>query len=220
MCSSDLVETAVNNMRPARLSVSEDLTGAGHMVKDTRDPQVFDSGLRIIKASDRENGNTLGSLIAWGNHPETLWSKNLLITSDFPHYVREGVEKGVYKGDSLVKQGAGGVALYVNGAIGGLMTTHPDLSIKDPFSEREFREPTFEKAESQGKQLALLVLNSMEEPSEIIDKAGISLIVRTLTIPINNRMFRLATLLGILDRGTSGWMKMRTELAVFNIGPV
>ena len=214
------VETAVNNMRPARLSVSEDLTGAGHMVKDTRDPQVFDSGLRIIKASDRENGNTLGSLIAWGNHPETLWSKNLLITSDFPHYVREGVEKGVYKGDSLVKQGAGGVALYVNGAIGGLMTTHPDLSIKDPFSEREFREPTFEKAESQGKQLALLVLNSMEEPSEIIDKAGISLIVRTLTIPINNRMFRLATLLGILDRGTSGWMKMRTELAVFNIGPV
>jgi hypothetical protein len=212
------VITAVKSMRPARLKISDDLTGAIPLVKDTRKPEVFDSGLRLIRAIDKENGNTLGSLIAWADHAETLWSDNLLITSDFPHYVREGVEKGVYNGDSLCKAGIGGVAVYINGAVGGLMTTHPSLTVKDPFSGKEFKEPTYEKAEAQGKQLALLILNSMEKPAEEIDSAGISIIVRTLSLPIDNFKFKLATIFGILDRGTSGWMKMRSELSVFKIG--
>jgi len=38
--------------------------------------------------------------------------KNLLITSDFPHYVREGIERGIFNGDTLVKPGIGG-SLYM-----------------------------------------------------------------------------------------------------------
>jgi hypothetical protein len=214
------VVTAAKNLRPARLSVSEDLTGAIPLVKDTRKPEVFDSGLRLIRAIDQETGKTMGSLVSWADHAETLWSKNLLITSDFAHYVREGVEKGVYNGDSLVKPGIGGIAVYINGAIGGLMTTHPSLTVKDPFTGQEFKEPTFEKAAAQGKQLALLVLNAMDKPVEEIDSAGISLVVRTLTLPIKNTLFKLGTAFGVLDRGTTGWMKMRSELSVFNIGPL
>jgi hypothetical protein len=211
---------AVKNIRPARLEVSEDLTGALPLAIDTRKPEVFDSGLRLIKAVDKENGAILGSLVAWGDHPETLWSDNLLITSDFCHYVRQGIEKGLFKGDSLVRPGIGGVCVYVNGAVGGLMTTHPRLTIKDPFTGKEFKEPTFEKAEAQGKQLALLALSAMEKPAEIIDTAGISLVVRTLLLPIDNIMFELGTTMGVLDRGTTGWMKMRSEISAFNIGPL
>ena len=214
------VVEAVKSLRPASLAISEDPTGAIPLVKDTRKPEVFDSGLRLIKAIDRENGNTLGSLIAWANHAETLWSRNLLLTSDFPHYVREGVEKGIFKGDSLVKSGIGGVAVYINGAIGGLMTTHASLPVTDPLTGIEYAEPSFEKAEAQGKALSLLTLVAMENPLEVIDTAGISLLVRTLTLPIDNRLFKLATALGVLNRGTTGWMKMRTELAVLKIGPV
>jgi len=214
------VEAAVANMKPARLEISEDLTGALPLVKDTRDPQVYDSGLRIIKAINSKNGNTLGSLIAWADHPETLWSRNLLITSDFPHYVRQFVEKGVFKGDSLVKPGIGGVAVYINGALGGLMTTHPSISVKDPVTGKEFKEPTFGKAEAQGKQVALLVLNAMDNPAERIDSASISLVVRSVILPIKNKFFRLGTASGVLDRGMVGWMNMRSELSVFNIGPL
>jgi hypothetical protein len=203
------VENAVAGIRPARLEVSEDLTGALHMIKDTRDPQVFDAGLRLIRAVDTESGKTLGSLISWGNHPETLWGKNLLITSDFPHFVREGVEKAI-----------GGVAVYINGAVGGLMTTHPSLSVRDPESGEEFKDPSFEKAEAQGKQLTLLALKAMKTPEEIFDKAGISIVARTLTLPIENNLFRLASAIGVINRGTNGWMKTRTELAVFTIGPI
>lgn len=214
------VETAVANIKPARLEISQDLTGAIPLAKDTRDPQVFDSGLRIIKAVDKANGITLGSLIAWADHPETLWSRNLLITSDFPHYVREFVEKGVYRGDSLVKPGIGGVSVYINGALGGLMTTHPSLVVKDPVTGEEFKEPTFEKAEAQGKQVALLVLNTMDNPVAKIDSASISLVVRSVILPIENTLFRLGTALGVLDRGMVGWMNMRSEVSVFNIGPL
>jgi hypothetical protein len=214
------VTDATNNMHPALLEISEDKTGAASLVMDTRMPEVFDSGLRIIRVVNKENGNTLGSLIAWADHPETLWGKNLLITSDFPHYLREGVEKGVFNGGNQVKPGTGGIALYVNGAIGGLMTTHPNLGVGDPLTGQEFKDPSFEKAEAQGKQLALLALNAMEYPVEKIDSAGISLVVRTLTLPIDNKLFKMGTMLGIFNRGTAGWMKMRTELSVFKFGPV
>jgi hypothetical protein len=214
------IVTAALNLRPVRLEISEDIAGAANLVIDSRKPEVFDSGLRMIRAIDRENGKTLGCLISWGDHPETLWSDNLLVTSDFPHYVREAVEKGVFKGDSLVMPGIGGIAVYINGAVGGLMTTHPRLAVKDPVTGTEYKEPTFEKAEAQGKQLGLLTLKAMEKPIGAIDTAGISLIVRTIYLPIDNVMFKLGTAFGVLDRGTTGWMKMRSELAVFSIGPL
>jgi hypothetical protein len=87
------VTEAAGKLRPARLQISEDMKGAAALVKDTRKPEVFDSGLRMIKAVDAETGETLGSLLSWGNHPETLWSKNLLVSSDYPHFFREYVEK-------------------------------------------------------------------------------------------------------------------------------
>jgi hypothetical protein len=214
------VEAAVKNLRPARFEISQDLTGAIPQVKDTRQPEVFDSGLRFIRAVDKETGNTLGSLLAWGNHPETLWDKNLLISSDFPHFFREGVEKGVFFNDSLVKPGIGGVAVYMNGAIGGLMTTHPNHPVKDPFTGEELYEPSFEKIEAQGNQLSLLALDAMRNPSAAMDSAGISLIVRSVNLPIKNNLFKLAAALGVVNRGTAGWMKIRTELAVFKMGPV
>jgi len=214
------VVEAVKNLKPARLEISEDLTSAIPLVKDTRQPEVFDSGLRLIKAVDQASGQTLGSLTAWADHAETLWSKNLLITSDFCHYVREGVEKGVMKGDSVVKPGIGGISVYVNGAVGGLMTTHPSLTVKDPITGVEYKEPTYEKAEAQGKAVSLAVLNAMENPSEILDSAAISLIVKTVDFPIDNTLFKLGSMLGILDRGTVGWMKMRSEVSACRIGPL
>jgi hypothetical protein len=214
------VEAAVKNIQPARLEISEDLTSAIPLVKDTRKPEVFDSGMRMIKAVDKRSGEVLGSLVAWADHPETLWSQNLLVSSDFPHYLREGIEKGVFNGDSLMKPGIGGVCVYVNGAVGGLMTTHPSLPIFDPFTGEEYNEPTYEKTEAQGKHLSLIALNAMENPTEIIETTAISAVVRTLPMKIDNIMFKLGAALGVMKRGTMGWMKMRSELAVINIGPI
>jgi hypothetical protein len=214
------VNKAVSELKPAIMEISADMAGGGTLVKDTRMPEVFDSGLRILRFADSEDGKTLGTLISWSDHPETLWGKNLFISSDFPNFLREGIEKGVFDKGIQVRPGQGGTAIYINGALGGLMTTHPSIAVKDPFTGEEFTEPTFEKAEAQGNKLALLALSAMEHPVEKIDSAGISLVVRTISLPIDNKLFRLGTMAGVINRGMSGWMKMRSEISVGTIGPV
>ena len=132
------IEKAVKNVRPAKVTFAQDLEGPKNLVGDYRDPQVLDDGLRIMHITDAKTGSTLGTLVAWANHPETLADQNLLISSDFPNYVREAVEKGVYRGDSTIYKGKGGVCIYVNGAIGGMMSTSSELGIADLFNQKEY----------------------------------------------------------------------------------
>ncbi len=213
------ITQASNNLRPAKLLFAQDLTGAKDMVMDTREPVVMDPGIRLMQAIDAETDSTLGTLVAWANHPETLWSDNLLISSDFPHYVRQCVEKGVYDGDSLVMPGVGGTAVYINGAIGGLMTTRASMALTDPFLDTTYTEASFEKAKAQGQRLAMLALNALNKPDTLVEKVNLSVQARTITLPLDNKMFRLAAMLGVLDFGMTGWFKTRTEIAAFTLGP-
>ncbi|MBX2844540.1 MAG: hypothetical protein KTR26_22455 [Flammeovirgaceae bacterium] len=214
------VVDACKNLRPAKLKIAQDLSGALPMLADTRKPEVYDEGLRLIQAVDTEIDTTLGTLLSWANHPETLWSDNLLITSDFPHYFRDGIENGVFDDDSLVVEGLGGIAVYVNGAIGGLMTTHRTTPIYHPFTNEELLEPTFAKAEAQGKELALLSLVALDSSQDWIEKSSIALEAKSIALPLDNPLFRLAAFLGVLDRGMVGWMKMRSEVAAWTLGPL
>lgn len=213
------VVEASEALRPAHFRFSQNLMEGIVTLKDTREPYVFDEGLRMIQVMDAVTSQTLGTLIQWSNHPETLWSKNLLISSDFPHFLRQAVEKGVYHGDSLVRKGVGGVALYVNGGVGGLMTTHASMGVKDPFRDTTYVEPSFDKVRAQGDTLGLFVLRTMEEKAVEVREAAINLRARTFALPLKNNLFRLAAAIGIMDADMTGWMKKRTEAAVWSIGP-
>ncbi|MGA0560064.1 hypothetical protein ACO2Q8_25610 [Larkinella sp. VNQ87] len=209
---------AVGQLRPARLRFAQDLTGADSLLMDTRKPLVKDAGLYIMQALDAQKDSTLGTLVVWGNHPETLWSKNTLLTSDFPHYVRAYLEKGIVQGDSVVQQGLGGAVVYASGCVGGLMTTSPKVTIRDPLTGERFQEPTFAKADAQGKQLAMLIYNALQSDTATVQTAGITLRAQTLEIPLDNNLFQLAVGLGVLDAGYSRWGNFRTEIVAFRIG--
>lgn len=215
------VEEAVENLRPAELTFAQDLEGAAHLVMDSREPQVMDPGIRVLHATDAETDAALGTLVAWANHPETLWSKNLLVTSDFPHYVREGVEKGVQVGDSTLMEGLGGITIYANGSIGGLMTTKPDFAVPDLIRDTVYLEATFAKAEAQGLAVAQMVLQALRDSTRTdrLREGALSLQARSIELPMDNRLYKLAAVIGVLDRGMSGWWKMRSELAYWRIGP-
>jgi len=213
------ISEAVNHLHPARLCFAKHLNGAEELVMDTREPLVLDRGLRLMQAIDMETDSTLGTLVAWANHPETLWSDNLFISSDFPHYLREFVEKGVYDGGELYKPGIGGVTVYINGAIGGLMTTRSSMPIKDPFLDTTYTEASFEKARAQGQRLAMLVLDALAQPDTQVERSNLSVRAKTIKLPLENKVFRLGAMLGILDFGMSGWFRIRTEIAAFTLGP-
>jgi hypothetical protein len=213
------IEMACENLQPAKIKFAQDHESLEDLVTDTRKPLVYDNPLTIMQVMKLNSNETIGTLIGWANHPETLWSSNLLITSDFPHYVREGIEQGIYSSDSLLIEGLGGIAIYVNGAIGGLMTTTPAFPVKDPWSTKVFLEPGFDKAKSQGNQIAYHSLMALNKSSDTISTMGIGLAAKTFNLPLQNPLFKLGAALGILNRGYSEWNHMRTEIAYLTIGP-
>ena len=202
------VETAVADLEAVTLRFSIDEDGALPTVKDTRMPIVHDPSIYIMEAV-RDDGSTKGTMVSWANHPETLWSGNLLITSDFPHFFRKGIEE--------VK---GGICVYFNGAIGGLITTHPTVTIVHPHTGEELKEATFAKAEAQGIILTKLSLAAMEQPFDSLSYGSIELAAETFTVAFKNRMFRLAAVIGIMERGMRGWFQVATEMAVIKLGPL
>ncbi|MEO0338128.1 MAG: hypothetical protein AAF242_02840 [Bacteroidota bacterium] len=215
------VEEAVKSLRPAKLQFAQDLEGAKDLVMDTRPPYIIDHGLRLVRAIDRETNETLGTLLQWANHPELIWADNTYLSSDFCHDFRKGLEEGVFYQDSLMKAGLGGIAVYINGSIGGLMTTDPETGIADPFRDTVFVEPSYEKVRAAGEQLALLALSAFADStnSDEIEQGSIALRAKSIELPLQNKLFRLAGFLGILDRGYSGWFKLRSELSVWTLGP-
>ncbi len=214
------ITDAVNSLKPAHLIFAEDLSGEdAKYIKDTRKPIVKATGIHLMHVVDADDGSTLGSLINWSNHPETLWSENLLISSDFPHYIREALEKGVYNDGELVQEGLGGVCVYFTGVIGGLMAPHPSISIPDPFKDTVYAKPTFAKAKAIGDQIALLSLNALKTKGDTILKTNISLRAKTINLPLKNNTFIFASSIGLIRRGLPELFKIRSEVGAIRIGP-
>jgi len=216
------ITEAHKRLRPAIIKVGHDLTGATNLVEDSRDPIVMDPRINILQAIDAVSDTTLGVFFNWSNHPETLWNKNLYLTSDFPHFLREALEKGVQRGDSTLMEGLGGTAIFSIGAIGGLMTSSPRFPIPGFREDRVYLEPDFEKAKAQGYQLAALGIQSLSPggDNQILRKAKLSIKAQTLELPLANPLYRLAAFMGVVSRGASSWINIRTEIAAWQLGSI
>jgi hypothetical protein len=104
----DAVHQAYTGMEPASVRF-----GVGHYntaIRDSRPPQVIDDEV-VAAQFVRNDGSTIGSLVNWSNHPESMGSDNPLVSSDFAHGAR-----------AVLEQDLGGTAVYFSGSVGGLMT--------------------------------------------------------------------------------------------------
>lgn len=202
------VQEAVRQIEPASLHFSQVNGRTKQWLEDTRLPHVLDEGLRMMYVRSKKTNQALGSLLTWACHPETLWSDNTAVSSDFVHYLRDSLDSAV-----------GGVTVYINGAIGGLLTTSDTFPIQSRQSGKVFTQPSFEKARALGQNLARVVIETMKK-NEGYDSADLSLRVETIRVPLDNRSFRLAIMAGIINRGLIGFKReVRTELAAIKLGP-
>ncbi len=210
---------AVTALQPARVACHEIATPSDGLVADTRKPIVFDPDIRLLHFTSATNGATLGSIVGWANHPETPWGQNTEITADFCGYLRDTLEHGFTQEGRVLAAGVGGIHLYVNGAVGGLMTTHPSVTVRDPYLQQEFKTPSHEKARAVGHQLAARILPLLAATDGVpTDIAPIGIWARTMEIPIDNKLFLAAAYLGLIDRGHVHWRTMRTEVALVTLG--
>lgn len=214
------IEEACSNLRPAKFIFGQDLSGQDSiLIKDTRKPIVKATGIQIMEVLDAEQDTTLGSVVNWSNHPESLWSKNLLISSDYPHYVRESLEQGISHQSDTLSTGLGGTSVFFSGVIGGLMAPHSSLPIFDTLRNKEYTEPSFEKARAIGEQVAIWSMASLQNTDTLTNLRPLQIEAKTITLPVKNPIFRIASSIGLLKRGMTGWFKATSEVAGIRFGP-
>jgi len=173
---------ALHSMQPARLVIGRDDHPLLALLQDdSRPPYVKDPHLYALRLEALAGGKPIATLVNWSDHPETLDSRNTLITADYPHWLRQYVEDH-----------AGGMAVFFNGAIGGLLSTLGDqVAMLDPDSGEVAKDGTWKKAEIFGDTIGALALRALEAGEAApVD----SIVVRHTVIfsPVENDRFRVA----------------------------
>ncbi len=205
---------------PAYLKLAKIDSTGDDLIRDSRPPIVKDDTIRMMQLCDLETDKVMGVMLNYGNHPETLGSRNNLITADFCHYWLEGIENGIVYNGETKRDGVGGIAVFANGAVGGLMTTL-GCNVYDPWTDKHYKEGSFEKARAQGYRLADAVLDKMASDDwQVVKEPAMKLRAKTFLVQVDNDIFKLAGVLGVLNRGFIKFKYLRSEVNLLSIGPV
>ncbi|MDD5657333.1 MAG: hypothetical protein PHF00_08790 [Elusimicrobia bacterium] len=189
---------------------------------DLRDPAVLDPGLPALRLRDR-SGRPLATVVNWSCHPEASGRGNRLITADYPGELCAEVERG------------GGECLFLNGAIGGLLTAQTGPG-RDGFSE----------ARRIGRAVARAALRGLAGSTAKDPRPALGFRSRGIKVPVENSLYlvflrqlangralydaqgrvlaepawriSLRHSLGRLEPGQRPWVE--SEVSVVDIGPV
>ncbi len=171
--------TAVRTMQPALIKVGEahpsDLDGFIH---DDRPPEVLDAGVIALQVTTARR-RPIATLVNWANHPETLGSKNTLITADYPYYLCSELE-----------QRFEGIAVFLNGAVGG-MQSPLGANVVDKASNQRVAETSFQKAEIIGRGVAEATGIAVRN-AKPFDADQVEFHEQVIQIPVANHGFQLA----------------------------
>ncbi len=200
--------------------------GVYNVITDLRDPMVIDEQMGGAAFYDG-GGDVIASLAHFGEHPESMADENLDITSDFANTLRQTLESGS-TWDTTSRPGLGGTAIFVNGAVGGMMTglrvdvEDPDGNIWDAY--------THERTAAMGTLLGEMALDAIEGGASTADPT-LSLSAQTIRLPVENYGFQALFLTGIIERelfdydssqaiGPDNTPYVETELDLFAVGPI
>jgi hypothetical protein len=184
----------VAEIRPARTSPAEDAELRGLQVRTgCRPPFVFDPDLRAVSFVGGD-GATIATLVNWGTHPESLEDKNVQVSSDFIHFIREEVERGV-----------GGTAVYVSADLGAVEivgdTCVDGADPRQPDGSNEFdtrADLGFARTERIGRTVGGAVVRALAV-AEPVDVAAMDVKHVSYRFAGSNQTFELGRALGILD---------------------
>src|SRR5215471_17077880 len=128
---------AVRAMQPARLELGRDDHPLLGMLQGVdRPPLVKDPFLYVMRLVAPSSGQTIATVVNWSDHPEVLGRKNTQISSDYPHWTREYLEKKL-----------GGTVLFFSRSIGKVSPLGDEVALMDPQTGKIAADGTWAKAE-------------------------------------------------------------------------
>ena len=166
-----------------------------------RPPHFYDEELRVIQFFEARRptpARVIATVINWNTHPESMENRNTLITSDFPHALRETVEKKY-----------GGSAIYISGDLGAVEIigdSNNKPGDRTRFDGKEFPlkpannrpDYTFERTEAIGRDVAKAVADALDR-GEWSPVKGIDLRKAVLRAPMDNAGYLFLASKGVLD---------------------
>ncbi|NLE13727.1 MAG: hypothetical protein GX628_08645 [Clostridiales bacterium] len=170
---------AYADRRPGELYYGHNGKGIEELQRDSRNPQIYDREIHQLRF-EPSDGSPGIRLLDYAAHAESLRGANSLISADYPRYLREAVER-----DSPGKDRA----LYVPGAVGGLIMTHV---LRDDNGEEYPVETNVVLTGELLAKTALAIKNERKlEPRLWCDTTAVR-------IPLDNTLFILMAAVGVL----------------------
>jgi hypothetical protein len=216
--TKEAIEEAVRNLEPADMYCAQVKVASEGFVRDSRQPHVIDERMSLFRFTKPGTEDTIATFVNWGNHPEALGGSNPIITSDFPHWLRIGLEEGVPEPNGV--PGFGGMCLYFQGQVGGLMT-QLNMTVPHRNGVDAFEEDLFDKAEQLGYNLAIVADKALRDPSLVWknENPKVGYIARTIKAPMTGQ-YEYAIKLGLIHEGYYAGGLAKTEMNVLRIGDV
>jgi len=223
------ITLAANSSVPAKMKLgrtdAHESPSLGGMQTRTagRPPHFFDEELRVMQfvgLSGTARDKVIATVINWNTHPESMEDKNRLLTSDFPHAVRETVEHRF-----------GGTAIYTSGDLGAVEIvgdSEADRDERTEFDGKEFRHtrpqlmiPSFERTEAIGRDVARGVFDALKN-AEWSPVVKMELKKASLHAPMDNVGYSYLLEQGVLDthsvRQNGRQMQIETEIYAVTLG--
>lgn len=191
-----LVDTTAAALKPAsvRFARTTNIKDCSYNAR----AKILDTELAVMQVLDRAGEATIATLINYACHPEVLNNKQL--TSDFAHWLREKVE-----------QNLGGVAIYANGALGGMVTAV--IQNEDRYPKGE----AWPEAERIGNTLAAHTLESLTEAGKP-QNAKLTFRRTLFRVPMESAGFRALIRAGVLPNLLNPDGTITTEVARVTVG--
>ncbi len=175
------VEEAVSKLEPATIGFAK--TNAEGISYNYRIKEVLDTEAGVLQVRRKADNQPIATLVNFACHPEVLNTNKL--TSDFCHWFYQTVETR-----------GGGVAIFANGALGGMISPPPNPDYTGPKGE------DWGRAERMGTTLATKALEAIASAT-FTETVRLEHQMQTYSVPLENEQFKLALSVGIIPRGTS-----------------
>jgi len=195
----ECVKKALEARVPATIACGKAEAPAG-VLKDTRAPDVRNPVLGALVAWNERN-QPVAVLANFAMHPEAMMGRNVAVSSDYPHYLREALEK----------EFAGAVAVYLQADCGGMQT--PDV-----------KERTWEETRRVGEALAATTKAALSGAAPFA-VGSIKAARAPLSFPLENKRFQTAMKAGIFgDPGDAittdaeGRTRVASEIVAIRVG--
>jgi hypothetical protein len=197
----EAIQEAVRKLEPAVLKSGVD-TARGKIAYNYYAPDLYDPRMNVLQfIASRPAGNPIATLVNYASHPEVIGPDQRIVSPDFcgPLY------------DRIAEKG-GGMALYMNGAQGGMVTA----DCRDP-DNRGKDIQTWEECVRIGRLMADEAIRIIMA-APVQENPNLACFATTVDFPIESPLMKVILAASPLGFKTTADGSIAAQINVVNLG--